>query len=144
MGAHLLAYLRAVLARPLHYLAIALSLIIAVGFMLFALEDIDRASARSEQRITGGYTATAPTPAGERERERRHSGVREAIDDVNDVLLAPFAGVSDDATSRWARRGVPTLLGLLVYGFGLGYVARFMKGHGGVSSRRSRTRAGTA
>ena len=89
--------------RFLRYLAIALSLFVAVGFMLFALEDIGRASTSAENRVQDRYTATAPTPAGERERERRHSGVREAIDDVNDVLLAPFAGVSD--TPRAAGRG---------------------------------------
>ena len=122
--------------RFLRYLAIALSLFVAVGFMLFALEDIDRASTSAENRVQDRYTAAAPTPAGERERERRHSDVREAIDDVNDVLLAPFAGISDDATSRWARRGVPTLLGLFVYGFGLGYIARFMTARPGSAARR--------
>jgi len=133
-----------VLERPLRYLAIVLSLFVAVGFTLFALEDIGRASTKAENRVQDRSTATTPTPAGERERERRHGDVREAIDDVNDVLLSPFAGVSDDATSRWARRGVPTLLGLLVYGFGLGYVARFMKGHGGSRSRRGSARPGHA
>ena len=125
------------LERPVRYLAIALSLVIAIGFTLFALEDIDRASASSEQRIRG-YTATSPSPAGERERERRHAQPREAIDDVNDVLLSPFAGITENQTSRWERRGVPALIGLLVYGFGLGYLARFMTARGG-SPRRART-----
>jgi hypothetical protein len=133
-----------VFERFLRYLAITLSLFVAVGFMLFALEDIGRASTRAENRVQDRYTAAAPTPAGERERERRHSQIREAIDDVNDVLLSPFAGVSDDATSRWARRGVPTLLGLLVYGFGLGYIARFMKGRGASPSRPGAARPGRA
>ena len=132
------------LERTLRYLAIALSLVIAIGFMLFALEDIGRASTAAENRVQDRYTATAPTPAGERERERRHGDVREAIDDINDVLLSPFAGISDDAASRWARRGVPTLLGLLVYGFGIGFVARFTKGRGGSRARRGAARTGTA
>ncbi len=118
------------LERPLRYLAIALSVIIAVAFSLYALEDIGRASERSEQRIAG-YTATNPSPAGERERERRHGQPREIVDDVNDVLLSPFAGISANAGSGWTRRGVPALLGLLVYGFGLGYAARFMTARGG-------------
>ena len=125
--------------RPLRYLAIALSLIIAIGFTLFALEDIGRASAESEHRVAG-YTAANPSPAGERERERRHSDVREVIDDVNDVLLSPFAGVTANDPSRWARRGVPALLGLLVYGFGLGYVARWMTARGGPPPRPMRRR----
>ncbi len=132
------------LERPLRYLAIALSLVVAGGFALFALEDIGRASTKAENRVQDRYTATAPTPAGERERERRHGDIREAIDDVNDVLLSPFAGVSDDAASRWARRGVPALLGLLVYGFGLGYVARYMTARpGSAARRRGSTRHGT-
>ena len=117
--------------RFLRYLAITLSLFVAIGFLLFALEDIGRASTSAENRVQDRYTATAPTPAGERERERRHSQVREAIDDVNDVLLSPFAGITANSTSRWARRGVPAVLGLLVYGFGLGYLARWMTARGG-------------
>ena len=118
------------LDRPLRYVAVALSLIIAISFTLFALQDIDRASKASEHRVAG-YEATNPTAAGERDRERRHGQPREIIDDVNDTLLAPFAGVAENETSRWARRGVPALLGLLVYGFGLGYLARFMTARGG-------------
>lgn len=117
------------LERSLRYLAIALSLVIAIGFMLFALEDFGRASTSTTKEIAG-YAATAPSPAGERERERRHGAVREAIDDVNDVLLSPFAGITDSSSSRWARRGVPALLGLLVYGFGIGFMARFMTARG--------------
>ena len=126
-----------VLDRPLRYLAIALSLIIALSFTLFALEDIGRASKASEHRIAG-YEATNPTAAGE--RERRHGQPREIIDDVNDTLLAPFAGITENATSRWAQRGVPALLGLLVYGFGLGYIARFMTARGGSRPRAARRR----
>lgn len=128
------------LERPLRHLAIALSLIIAIAFTLFALEDIGRASAKAEQRITG-YAATNPSPAGERERERRHGQPREMIDDVNDVLLSPFAAITANEGSRWARRGVPALLGLLAYGFGLGYVARFAMARGGARRRSLRGRA---
>ncbi|HVF78941.1 MAG TPA: hypothetical protein VNA28_11650 [Solirubrobacteraceae bacterium] len=118
------------LERLLRFLAITLSLIIAAGFILFAVDDFDRASSASRNRITGDPTATAPSAAGEREREARNSKGREAIDDANDVLLKPFASVTEDADSRWVRRGVPALLGLLTYGLLLGFAARFTKGHG--------------
>jgi CO/xanthine dehydrogenase FAD-binding subunit len=119
-----------VLERPLRWLATILSLIIAVSFVLFAVEDLDRASEDARSRVAGGFAATDPTPAAERERERRHGDLREAIDDANDVVLKPFAPISDGAESRWVRRGVPALLGLLVYGFGLSYAARFTRGRG--------------
>jgi len=117
-----------VLERPLRWLAIILSLIVAVGFVLFAVDDFDRASSNSTNRILDNPSAADPTPTGERQRERRHGDVREAIDDANDVLLRPFASVTEHSKSRWARRGVPALLALLVYGFLLGYLARFTKG----------------
>jgi hypothetical protein len=44
------------------------------------------------------------------------------------VLLAPFAFAEPDTDDRWARRGVPTLVALLVYGVGLGFLARMARG----------------
>ena len=118
------------LERSLRFLAIALSLVIAAGFALFALDDIDRASSSSRQRIIGESQATDPTPRGEQERERRNGRAREVVDDVNDVLLRPFAAAGESSDSRWVRRGLPALIGLLVYGLGLGFLARYAKGHG--------------
>jgi hypothetical protein len=119
-----------VLERPLRYIAIALSLIVAAGFVLFMFDDFSRASTKTQDRIAG-YDVAAPTPAGERAREQRNSKAREYIDDANDVLLKPFAGiVSETNRSHWVERGVPALLALLLYGFGIGYLSRFMRGHG--------------
>jgi PleD family two-component response regulator len=57
-------------------------------------------------------------------RQRQHGKVREAIDDANDVLTQPFAGVVDSG-SIWAKRGVTTLLALLAYGV----IARILIGY---------------
>ena len=115
--------------RTLTFVAIVLSVIVALGFILFALEDVDRASDSKVGEVFR-FQEAAPTPAGEREREQRHGDVRELIDDANDILLAPFAGITDTAGSRWVQRGVPALLGLLVYGFGIGFLARYARGRG--------------
>jgi hypothetical protein len=128
MGSHSLAYLRAVLERPLRYLAIALSAVVAAGFLLFVLDDVGRASDDTIAEINA-YQRTDPTPAGEREREKRNSRGREWVDDANDVLLKPFANITH-SDSRWVERGVPALLGLLIYGFLLAYLGRFAHGHG--------------
>ena len=117
------------LERPLRILALALSLVVVAGFTLFALDDFNRASAQSRDRIAG-LEAAAPAPAAERAREERDGRGREAIDDANDILLRPFAAIVAGSQSRWVQRGVPALLGLLVYGFLLGYLARYTRGHG--------------
>jgi hypothetical protein len=117
-----------VIERSLRAIAIVLSLIIAAGFCMFALDEFNRASSAQRNELAG-YERLGPKPMSEREREKRHSVAREYVDDANDVLLKPFAGVVDSG-SRWAQRGVPTLLGLLVYGFLLAYLARFARGRG--------------
>ncbi len=124
--------------RLLRILAISLSLIVAAGFCLFAVDEFNRASSHQTNELAG-FEQPAPTAAGERQREARHSTVREYIDDANDVLLAPFADIVGSG-SRWAQRAVPALLGLFFYGFVLGYLSRFMRGRG--SSPVTRMTAG--
>jgi hypothetical protein len=125
-----------VFERPLRILSIVLSLLVAAGFTLFAIDDFTRASNASRDRIAGNARPD-PTPRAEREREARNSQEREFVDDANDVLLRPFTGLVANSNSRWVQRGVPALLGLLTYGFVLGYLARYTRGRGG---RRSPTR----
>lgn len=106
--------------------SIVASLIVVVSFALFAIDQSQAASDQSSRTIAGQEATAAadPTPREEKQRERIHSKAREAIDDADDVLLKPFAWADSGSGSEWARRGVPTLLALLVYLLGLGYLAR--------------------
>ena len=74
-----------------------------------------------------GFRALAELVA-ERARERAHSSARELVDDADDVLLSPFAWAVPDTSDKWARRGVPALLAVFVYGFCLSFLARYAKG----------------
>jgi hypothetical protein len=118
-----------VLARPIRIAAITASVFVILGWGLFAIDQIRGASAASVAGIAGDPTTFPdPSPDQEKVREKVHGKVREFIDDVNDILLAPFAWISNDSSSKWVRRTVPALLALLVYGFGGGYLARFAAG----------------
>jgi hypothetical protein len=110
--------------------AIVVSAIVLVSFGLFAIDETRDASNRSVAAVEGleATRSAEPTAGEERARERAHNSVREAIDDADDVLVAPFAPVTDSTSSSWVRRGIPTLLALIVYGFGLAFLARFMHG----------------
>jgi hypothetical protein len=110
--------------------AIVASAIVLVSFGLFAVDESRDASNRSVAGIAGleATRSADPTAREERARERAHSKVREAIDDADDVLVTPFAPLTGDGSSSWVRRGIPTLLALVVYGFGLGFLARFARG----------------
>ncbi len=89
--------------RVLRTIAIALSLIVAAGFCLFAFDEFDRASSAQRDRLQG-YEQSPPTAVGERQREKRNTSAREYIDDANDLLLKPFAGVADSRQPLGAAR----------------------------------------
>jgi hypothetical protein len=116
-----------VLERLIRTTAVVASLLVVAGWGLFAIDEARTASDQTAEEIAGERAAVSPDPPPEQEqaRELAHSGPRELVDDVNDVLLSPFASLADQATSRWVRRSVPALVGLLVWGLGLGFLARY-------------------
>ncbi|HEY0363146.1 MAG TPA: hypothetical protein VGC83_12755 [Solirubrobacteraceae bacterium] len=104
--------------------------IVLLSFALFAIDETRHASEQTTAAIAGLEATRTSDPSAdqERARERAHSRVRETIDDADDVLVAPFAGLVDGSHSSWVRRGVPTLIALVLYGFGLSFLARFARG----------------
>jgi hypothetical protein len=112
--------------------AIVMSGFVLVGFAFFAADEMDRGSKTQQQALANELEGSdadvipiAPTPADEAAREAAHGDVREIVDDANDVLLGPFTNLvdSDDA---WVARGIPTILALLLYGVGLGFLANML------------------
>ncbi|HEX5980118.1 MAG TPA: hypothetical protein VFY52_03430 [Thermoleophilaceae bacterium] len=115
--------------------AIVLSGFVVVGFAFFAADELDRGSKTQQQALahelegsTPEVIPVAPAPAGEAAREAAHGDLREIVDDVNDVLLGPFSNLAD-SSDVWVARGVPTILALLLYGFGLGFLANMLPKH---------------
>jgi hypothetical protein len=100
--------------------------IVAVSFGLFAIEK-SKAGAKDQVNKVVGISAPSPSPENERQREKAHSDIREAIDDANDVLTEPFAGIVNSG-SIWLRRGVATLIALIVYGVILRILAGYLPG----------------
>ncbi|MDX6642476.1 MAG: hypothetical protein QOD76_438 [Solirubrobacteraceae bacterium] len=115
-----------VIERAIRAVGIVASAIVLISFGLFALDQA-RAGSQREQDKLAQQDSADPTAAQERQREKKHSGVREGIDDADDFLLSPFTGIADSG-GDWVRRGVPAGIALVVYGFGLGFLARFARG----------------
>jgi hypothetical protein len=121
-------------------IAILATGIVLLGFALFAEDEMDRGSQNQQNVLASELespsespSVISPDPREERMREQRNGDFREAIDDANDVLLAPFADLVD-SENAWVANGVPTILGLLVYGLLLGLVANMLpkrRAHGG-------------
>jgi len=105
---------------------------VTLSFLFFATDQTSNASKNQVNSITGdtpGVKAESitkvpnPPPAVEKLREKENSGFHEFVDDVNDVLTAPFSGISN-SKNIWALRLIPLALCLLIYGLGGLYLAR--------------------
>jgi hypothetical protein len=121
----------------------ACSLVLIVSFGMFA-SDQARIGSKDTVAQVDAATSDAQVPAAskqpnvdqpnpsagvERLREHKHGSFRELVDDGNDLLTAPFTGVVT-GNSIWAQRIVSGLIAFLVFGVGLGFVARYASTRG--------------
>ena len=121
------------MGSAIRVLAIAISVVVMLGFAMFAIDETDKGSKAQQAKLARELNTLAPDAQQEAARERKHGALREAIDDANDVLLRPFAELVD-SDSAWVNHGIPAVLALLIYGFGLGMLANALpkqRHHGG-------------
>jgi hypothetical protein len=119
-------------------IAIAVSGIVVLGFVLFAVNEADRGSQTQQDKLERelGHEPNdlvSPNAHDEAFREAHQGEFHEVVDDVNDVLLRPFVDLVD-SDNAWVNHGIPALLALLIYGFGLGTLANMLpkqRQHGG-------------
>jgi hypothetical protein len=105
--------------------AVLASACLLIGLSVFVFEQASEGSHAQVEKLEGELGSPGLSSRQEQVRERRHGAVREAIDDANDVLIAPFAGIVD-SDDPWVKRLVPTILALLVFGVGLGMLANYL------------------
>ena len=112
--------------------AIICSGLVLLGFAYFATDEMSRGSQNQQNALANELAGdpepppVAPSPDVESDREAVNGTFREAVEDANDVLIGPFAGLVEDADNRWVTHGVPAMLGLLLYGFSLGMLANML------------------
>jgi hypothetical protein len=100
--------------------------IVIVSFGLFVIDQTSSASAHQQEALQGtnGGPGPASTPHAAPEREGE---AHRRIDEVSAQLTSPFAAVTAGSSSQWVVRGVSTMLALLVYGIGVGFLARVLR-----------------
>ena len=106
-------------------------LVALVSFGLFAVAQLSSASQQQQAQLTSGGAPVAVTgvASGSSTSTKGERGVRRTIDDATNGIASPFHGLTDRSSSAWGAHILQTLFVLLVYGFGLGYLARFIRVH---------------
>ena len=118
------------LAGALRLASIAICLVVIASFGLFVVNQTNTASAHQQRLVNGTAPPAAATPAGTSpatSSSEKESSVHRAIDDASNVFTSPFSGVTAGSSSEWVIRGTKLLLVLIVYGFGLGFLARVIR-----------------
>jgi hypothetical protein len=113
------------LAALLRVVSRVTCLIVIVSFAIFVVDQTGSASTHQQDELNGTLATTTPAPTA---AQPPHEGtIHKTIDEVAGKLTSPFSGITAGTTSQWAVRGVGTVMALLVYGVGLGYLARVLR-----------------
>jgi hypothetical protein len=110
--------------------SVVVCLIVIVSFALFVVNETSSASTHQQQELNGNTTAPGARAAQGGATSVKHakkSSLRTRIDDASEAITSPFDGLSSGWSSQWLIRGVNLLLALVVYGFGLGFLARVIR-----------------
>jgi hypothetical protein len=114
------------LARLLRLASIAICLIAIASFATFALDQTSSASSHQQAELNASGPDAPATTASSKPKQK--SALHEAIDKAFSTLSSPFSGITSGSSSQWTIQIVDTLLVLLVYGFGLSFLARLLPG----------------
>jgi hypothetical protein len=116
------------LARIMRLASIAICLIAMASFVTFAVDQAGKGSSHQQAEVNEAAPGGAATTSTDTSAESKKSGLHEAIDKAFSTLSTPFSGITSGSTSQWTIQIVDTLLVLLVYGFGLSFLARLLPG----------------
>jgi hypothetical protein len=117
----------AAVVRLLGLGSIVACVIVIVSFGLFAINQTSGASTRQQQALASPNTTEATGSASQTTSKSHEGPVRKTIDEASEWLTSPFDGITSGSHSEWGVRGVGLLLALLVYGFGIGFLARALR-----------------
>jgi hypothetical protein len=116
------------IARLLRLASLVICLIVVASFAIFVVNQTSSASTHQQEELNGSAPATSQSGPGSSKSSSPHkSTLHKAIDDASNELTSPFSSITSGWSSQWAIRGVNLLLALIVYGFGLGYLARVIR-----------------
>jgi hypothetical protein len=112
------------LTRLARLASLVICVIVFVSFLIFVANQTKTASAHQQEVVNGTVVAGAPSPA---KPAPPPSAIHKAIDEAANTFTSPFSGLTAGSSSQWVIHGGDFVLTLLVYGFGIGFLARVIR-----------------
>lgn len=105
-------------------------LIVVAWFVVFAAGQSKTAATHQVDQLAGSAPAPAQQQATTEQGGKRagsHGAATRMLDEAAEAVTSPFAWLTANTSSAWLLHGVDTLLALLVYGLGVGLIARIVR-----------------
>jgi hypothetical protein len=103
-------------------IALVCSGLVLASFVMFARDQISGAAKVQANAVAGPAPGQGPAP-----QTKKQGQPGRFIDGAASKLTSPFSSIIQSG-SAWVEHGIPTIFALLVYGVGLGYLARYSRG----------------
>jgi hypothetical protein len=113
---------RGVIHRAIVVVSLVCSGLVLASFVMFVRNQVAGASQHQAAEVVSYQPAQSAPPAQKQEGQPGRF-----INGAASKLTSPFRSIVQ-STSAWIEHAVPTVLALLVYGVGLGFLARFSNG----------------
>jgi hypothetical protein len=113
------------IVRLVRLASLVICAIVIASFVIFALNQTKTAAKHQTEELTNGPTnhSDSAGTSGTAHEDTIHRD----IDDASREFTSPFAGIVSGSDSEWLTRGVKLFLALLVYGVGVGFLARALR-----------------
>ena len=112
----------AVIHRAIVSVALVCSGLVLASFVMFARDQISGAAKVQANAVSSPAVNQTTAPQAKQQGQPGRF-----IDNAASKLTSPFGSIIQSG-SAWVEHGVPTIIALLVYGVGLGYLARYSRG----------------
>lgn len=120
------------ISSAIRFISNALCVLLIASFAMFVLDELTSAKTQQLAVVNGANKTQTIRDVHGREVNLARGQLRTKIDDANDAVLASAEALVA-GQNPWLMRGVPFLLGLLVFGLGGHLLARWLamsaKGH---------------
>jgi predicted PurR-regulated permease PerM len=110
------------LSKLIRIASVLICLIVILSFIVFAANQTKSASGHQREELGESYAQVQQGSSP----SNKESSVHRKLDEVSNKLTSPFNGIVS-SSSEWLQRSVKLILSLLVYGFGLGFLARVLR-----------------
>lgn len=112
------------LARIVRLASLGCCLVAVAWFVTFAVQQSSTAAAHQASEI---YPSSPPVTQTTPPAPAKEGELRETVNNAFNDISSPFSSVTSGSTSTWKVHIVDTLLALLIYGLGLGFLARVLR-----------------